>query len=369
MTQIVLTTILVLTAINGLLAVILVIAEHFFANYGECKITINKSKELTINGGASLLSSLNSQKIFLPSACGGRGTCAYCKCKITNGAGPLLPTEDPLLSMEEKNNQIRLACQVKVKQDLQIEIPEELFNIKEFSAEVAVLKDLTHDIKLLRLNLIEPNEIYFKSGQYVQLQTEPYNGVKERVSRAYSMASSNQDKNHVELMVRLVPDGICTTWVHQYLQAGDKVKIIGPMGDFYLRDGESEIVFVAGGSGMAPIVSLLHHMVHEKIQRKATYFFGAVKHRDLFFETEMKAFEKEVSDFRYVPALSEPDPEDNWKGETGLITLPLENYLKTIDTNNVQAYLCGSPGMINACVRIFKNNGVEGNNIFFDPFA
>jgi len=358
-----------MAGISALLSILLVIAERYLANYGDCKVTINNEKDLIIKGGSSLLSSLSSQKIFLPSACGGRGTCAYCKCKVLEGVGPILPTEEPLLSLEERKNNVRLSCQVKVKQDMKIEIPDELFNIKEFKTRVAFIKDLTHDIKLIRFDLIEPNEIKFKAGQYVQLETQPYNGVKEVVQRAYSMSSPSYEKNYVELMIRLVPEGICTTWVFKHLKEGDTARIIGPMGDFHLRDGEGEIVMVAGGSGMAPMVSLLADMAKNQITRKATYFFGALAKKDMFYLDEMREFEKQLPNFKFVPALSSPAPEDDWKGEKGLITMPLENQLKQIDTSKAQGYLCGSPGMINACTAIMKKHGITADRIFFDPFG
>ena len=362
-------TVAAMAGISGVLAILLVIAERFLANYGECKITINEQKELIVSGGSSLLATLNNQKIFLPSACGGRGTCAYCKCKITEGAGPLLPTEEPLLNESEIRENIRLACQVKVKQDFKIEIPEELFNIKDFETEVAFIKDLTYDIKLVRLNLIDPQEINFKAGQYIQLQTNPYDGVKESVSRAYSIASPNFEKNHVDLMIRLVPEGICTTWVHQYLKEKEKVTIVGPMGDFYFRDGDGEIILLAGGSGMAPMVSLLEDIATKKVKRRVIYFFGAVCKKDLFYVQEMVALKKKIIDFSFIPTLSNPTPDDDWSGETGLITGPLERHLKNKDNSESQAYLCGSPGMIDACISILKKNGIGDDRIFFDPFA
>ncbi len=366
----ILVTVAVVAAINGFLAIILVVAEYFFSNYGECSIEINKGKKkLVVTGGSSLLHTLNSKKIFLPSACGGKGTCAYCKCKIEQGAGPLLPTEEPLLSEDEITDNIRLACQVKVKQDLQISIPEELFNIKEFRAEVTSITDLNYDIKLLTLKLIEPKEIDFTPGQYIQLQSKPYEQVKSTVSRAYSIASSCTRTNSIDLMIRLVPEGICTTWVHQYLQKSEQITFTGPMGDFRLHKGKGEMIMVAGGSGMAPMVSLLCELHEKKMQRKVTYFFGAITRDDLYFLDRMEKFQKLLPDFSFIPVLSEPAQDSDWKGKTGLVTEPLEQYLKSIDTASLQGYLCGSPGMINACVKIFKEHGVNGKNLFFDPFA
>jgi len=246
MTVLILKTIFLITAINGVLAVLLVIAERYLANYGECKIQINDQKEIQVNGGTSLLSALSSQKIFLPSACGGRGTCAYCKCKVQNGAGPLLPTEVPFLTQTEIESQIRLSCQVKVKQDLQISIPEALFAIQKFDSEIELIQDLTYDIKLIRLKLLEPDHIQFKAGQYVQLVSQPYGKVKGSVQRAYSIASPTYETGIVDLMIRLVPEGICTTWVHEVLKEKDHVQIIGPMGDFKMHEGEGEIIMVAG---------------------------------------------------------------------------------------------------------------------------
>ncbi|OVE79656.1 oxidoreductase, partial [bacterium I07] len=205
----IITTVAILSLINAGLALLLVLAEHLFANYGNCIISVNSEDELTVIGGMSLLSSLNSHKIFLPSACGGRGTCGYCKCQIMEGAGSVLPTETSLLTESEISDQFRIACQVKVKNDLSIKVPEELFNIKEFSTDVDSILDLTHDIKLVRLRLVDPDEINFTPGQYVQLISQPYEKIKESVSRAYSIASPGHQKGMIELMIRLVPDGIC----------------------------------------------------------------------------------------------------------------------------------------------------------------
>ena len=362
-------TVAVVGGINGLLAILLVLAERYLADYGQKTLTLNGERTLTVDGGQSLLSALKSQKIYLPSACGGRGTCAYCKCQVQSGAGPLLPTEAPLLSPSEVADQVRLACQVKVKNDLELSIPEELFSIREFKAEVTALDDLTHDIKLLRLRLLEPAAIDFKAGQYVQLQSKPYPGVKEGVSRAYSIASSREVKDHIDLMIRLVLEGICTTWVHRHLRVGETVTFTGPMGDFYLRDGAGSLVLIAGGSGMAPIVSLLHRLRETGDKRPVLYLFGAVSRRDLFYLEEMAAFEQAMPHFRFLPSLSRPLPEEGWEGTQGLITVPLEDHLDGQDNSQTQAYLCGSPGMIKACCQVLNAQGITNDRIFFDPFS
>ena len=365
----ILITACILGGVNGLLAILLVIAESLFANYGECVIDINGKKKLTVPGGSALLTTLNREKIFLPSACGGRGTCAFCKCQVIEGAGPILPTESVLLTEQERNDRIRLSCQIKVKNDLIIRIPEALFNIKEFNASVERIEPLTHDIHLVKLRLIDPAEIDFIPGQYVQLYNNPYDGVKEVVSRAYSIASSSRYTGSIDLIIRLIPEGMVTTWVHTSLQVGESVRFTGPMGDFRYHEGEGEIVMVAGGSGMAPMVPLLDQLAEQACKRRITYFFGAVSRRDLFYLDEMKAFETSLPDFTFVPALSQPADEDRWKGATGLITKPLESHLKRIETSNAQAYLCGSPGMIKACLEVFKQYGVTPDRTYFDPFA
>jgi Na+-transporting NADH:ubiquinone oxidoreductase subunit F len=361
-------TVFIIGGLNGLLAVFLVIAEHFLANYGECTITINKKQTLHVQGGASLLTSLKSKKIYLPSACGGRGTCAYCKCQVLEGGKTILPTEESLLTQDEIDAHIRLSCQIKVKNDLHIIIPEGLFQIKEFRARISEIKNLTYDIKLLHLQLLDPGEIYFTSGQYIQLQNKPYEKVKGMTSRAYSIASKNTDLHEIDLMVRLVPEGIVTSWIHQYLKEGDEVTFTGPMGNFHLHEGESEIIMIAGGSGMAPMVSILEELVRMKTHRKVTYFFGAVAKKDLFYVDEMERFEREILDFTFVPTLSQPESDDNWHGTTGLITVPVNDFLEKIDTDTAQAYLCGSPGMINACIHVLSEGGITNDRIFFDPF-
>ncbi len=362
-------TVLSVSGITGFLALILVIAEKIFADYGVCKVNINGEEDIEVDGGKSLLFALKEKKIFIPSACGGRGTCGYCKVRVIDGAGPLLPTEEPMLSKDEMKNNMRLACQVKVKKDIQIQIPEELFNIKEYKTNLALLKDLTYDIKLLHLELIEPKEINFKAGQYVQLETKPYGDIKETVMRAYSICSPSYEKNYIELMIRRVPDGICTTWVHDFLKEGEVLNIIGPMGEFYLREGESDIYLIAGGSGMAPIVSILYHILHEKIERNVLFFFGARTTKDLFYLDVMEYFEQNIPNFKFIPALSAATNKDKWEGEKGRITDVINKYIKDRDNSQAQGYLCGSPGMVKACINVLNSNNITNDRIFYDPFA
>ena len=353
--------------ISTFLAILMVIADATIANYGEVTITANKEREYVVRGGSSLLSTLMSQSVFIPSACGGRGSCGLCKVKVTEGAGQLLPTELPWLSEEERKQSIRLSCQLKVKNDMQIEIPEELFSVKQFTARVARIRDLTHDIKELTLKLVEPANIEFTAGKFIQLQTPPYELTDEPVYRAYSLSSAPSVTDEVEVEIRRVPNGICTTYVHDYLKEGEEIIFNGPYGDFYLRDTDHDVVCIAGGSGMAPIKAILLDMVEKGIDRKVRYFFGAVTKRDLFLVDDMKELEGKLPDFKYIPALSGPLPEDEWDGETGLITDVLGRNLESGD--NLEAYLCGSPGMIDACVKVLANKGVPPELIYYDKFA
>lgn len=368
LTEKVLLTVAAMVGINSCLALILVLAESFFLRYGVVRIKIN-DEERSVEGGTSLLATLSQEKIFLPSACGGRGTCGYCKCKIVDGGGPLLPTEAPVLTSKEIEEQVRLACQVKVRGPMAIVIPEELFNIKEFKARVKSIQNLTHSLKRLKLQVVEPETISFKPGQYIQLKSEPYGSIGECVSRAYSISSDSTDNSHVELIIQRVPEGICSTWVHQHLNEGEEVEFTGPMGEFYIREGQGEIIMIAGGSGMAPIVSMLWEAAYKQISRKITFFYGARAMKDLFYLETMEEFEDKIPDFTFVPSLSNPDPGDDWEGKTGWVTEHVENYLKERNTFDMQAYLCGSPGMIQASVKVLEKYGIKPSNIFYDPFA
>ncbi|MBU1107655.1 MAG: 2Fe-2S iron-sulfur cluster binding domain-containing protein [Candidatus Riflebacteria bacterium] len=363
----IITAVLVLSALSGILTLLLLIAEFFFANYGECTIDVNKGeKSFKVEGGANLLMTLASQKLFLPSGCGGRGSCGTCKCRVLEGAGPLLPTEMPYLSDEEKTSNVRLSCQVKVRNDIRIEVPEELLSIKEFETVIESITDFTHDIKGLRFKLPEGTTIRFKAGQFANLFSRPYDDVKEETSRAYSISSAPSDNKALELVIRYVPNGMVTTYVFNHLKAGDKARLIGPFGEFFLRDSDREIICIAGGSGLAPIRSIILDMIDRGISnRKATFFFGAVSQRDLYYVDEFKAIEKAHPWFRFVPALSKDDSDHPY--ENGLITdVVARNY---DSMNELEAYLCGSPGMIGACCKVLISKGMPEDRIYFDKFS
>jgi len=348
-------------------AALLVVAERYLLNYGQCKITVNEgARRLDVKGGSTLLASLMGEGIFIPSACGGKGTCAYCKVKVLDGGGPVVPTEEPLLTPQELADNVRISCQVKVRNDISVAIPEELFNVREYTATVERIRDLTYDIKELRLKLIDPPEISFTPGQYVQLQAPPYGDNPDSVYRAYSISSPPSDESHVELIIRLVPGGICTTWVFTVLKEGMEVKFNGPHGRFRLTASDRAMVWIAGGSGMAPFWCMVRHLREKNIARACRYFFGAVAQRDLFLTGELAGLSKELGWFQFIPALSGKD-QSQWSGERGLITEVVDRHVPCPDS--AEAYLCGSPGMIDASIKVLQAKGFGEKDIYFDKFA
>jgi Na+-transporting NADH:ubiquinone oxidoreductase subunit F len=350
-----------------ILAGLLVLAEKRILNYGVCKIDINNGdKVLEVNGGSSLLSSLAENDIFIPSACGGRGSCAYCKVQVHEGGGVIGPVEEPYLTPDDRTNNVRLSCQVKVRNDLKIGVPKELFSVKKFAGRLVRKTPLTHDIVELRIELARPAEMDYVAGQYVQLESREYKG-RDSVMRAYSVSSPPSDRSHVELIIRKVPDGICTTWVFDHLNEGDEVSLSGPYGDFRLSETDAPVIFIAGGSGMAPIWSMLRDMKEKRIERQATYFFGALTQADLFFVDELNALQDQLPWFTFVPALSKEPEDSDWRGERGLITDVVARHFP--DTSRHEGYLCGSPGMIDACIKVLTGGGMPDDKIYYDKFA
>ncbi|MBN2286515.1 MAG: 2Fe-2S iron-sulfur cluster binding domain-containing protein [Tissierellales bacterium] len=361
----ILKTVLTLSTITGLLSLLLSIANKTIANYGTKKLIINQSKEYLVEGGDSLLSTLNEQNIFIPSACGGKGSCGYCKVKVISGGGPFLSTEKGYVTEKERVDGIRLSCQLKVKQDIEIEIPEELFNVKQLTYLVTGIEDLTSKIKKINFKLPENESLDYKPGQYVQILTPPYEG-NEEVYRAYSIATPPSSKHAIELFIGYVPDGICTTYIHKYLKVGDKLSIVGPFGDFYYREGDKDMLMFAIGTGIAPIMSILRYMNENNIERKVTFFFGARTRKDLFLIDELHSLEKTMYEFKLVLVLSRPTPECNWNGEIGRVTDLVSKYI--LDANNKEAYLCGNPPMIDDLIPLLKDKGFIDENILYDKF-
>ncbi|MFH1477907.1 MAG: FAD-binding oxidoreductase [Verrucomicrobiota bacterium] len=317
--------------------------------------------------GRSLLATLKEQAVFVPSACGGHGMCGLCRVKVLAGAGPFTDREEALLSAADRLDGMRLACQVPVKRDLRIAIPDDFFHAREYKAEVIALRNLTPDIREITLQLRSPPVMDFKAGQYIQLRIPPYEQSRRTIYRAYSIASPPAARGRLELEIRQVLNGVGTTYIFNHLQPHTTMVFNGPYGNFYLRENERAIIMIAGGSGMAPMKAMLGDMQARPIRRNVRYFFGARTRRDLFLMPEMQALEQSLPDFRFIPALSNPLPEDRWTGATGLITEVLDRHLENLYPG--EAYLCGSPAMIQACIKILHKKGVAQDRIFYDTFA
>ena len=359
-------TVLTISGITGLLALLLSIANKTIANYGEKKILINETKELTVEGGDTLLSALVEQKVFIPSACGGKGSCGYCKVVVLEGGGEILATELGYVTPEEREQSVRLACQCKVRTDMKIEIPEELFSVQQYDYQIEFIKDVTPTIKHLRLALPAGEEISFKAGQYVQILAPLYKGNDEEVYRAYSVASSPTDSKAVELYIGYVKDGKATTYVHNFLKPNSKLTVVGPYGEFFYREGDREMVMVAIGTGMAPIMSILKFMRANNIQRKVTFYFGARTAEDLFEMDELEQLQKDLPNFKLITCLSKPTEKCNWTGEVGRVTDMIKKYLP--DGSQAEAYLCGSPVMIDSVIPLLMEKGMPEEQIYYDKF-
>ncbi len=353
---------IVMTAILVVISVLLSVARKLLVDYGECKIVINGKKTFKVKGGDTLLSYFIANKIFIPSACGGKSTCGFCKTKVLTDVGDLLPTEAVFISKEEKVEGIHLACQVKVKKDIEISFPEYLLGTREYRTKVESVRPLTHDIKHITLRLGAADRIAFKPGQYMQFKIP---GTEE--FRAYSIASPPSAEGEIQLIVRLVPGGLCSTYIHEVRKEGDTVTITGPYGDFYLReDSPRDMVCIGGGCGMAPMRSILGKLSEVGMPRKVMYFFGARGKRDLFYTEELRELERRYPNFKYFPALSDPSPADRWEGDVGLITQVVDKHVG--DSTNAEAYLCGPQPMIDASLRVLTAKGMKKENVLYDKF-
>jgi Na+-transporting NADH:ubiquinone oxidoreductase subunit F len=361
-------SVLIISGIGAFFALLLELADTFIANYGECHISINREKDLVVQGGNPLLFSLMEEGIYIPSACGGKGTCAYCKVKVLEGGGPILPTETPYLTEEEQAEDVRLSCQVKVRNDLVIELPAELFLIKEFKVKVDRIVDLTPSIKGVTLGILSPEEgISFKPGQYIQLEIPKYKLSKEPEYRAFSMSSSSKDAHSVELYIGLVEKGVVSTYVHEYLKEAEELTMRGPFGDFYYHDSDRDILLIATGTGLAPIMSILRHMRSEQIQRKTTLFFGARTQENLYCVEELREMEKQLPAFTFIPTLSREAEDTQWEGKRGRVTELIEDLIS--GGADYDVYICGNPEMVDSCTDRLLEKGIPEDQIYFDKFS
>ncbi|MCB9681295.1 MAG: NADH:ubiquinone reductase (Na(+)-transporting) subunit F [Alphaproteobacteria bacterium] len=397
---------LVFSGIILALVAALLVARNKLVPQGDVTITINGERKVAVKPGSSLLSTLAGEKIFIPSACGGGGTCAQCKCQVIDGGGDVLPTEMGHLSLRERKEHWRLGCQVRVKQDMSIQVPDEIFGIQKFDCTVRSNDNVATFIKELVLEIDGGKFLEFQAGGYIQIDIPKYRcdykgfaieqeyrgdwdqfdlwryhgaNDEEGVFRAYSMANHPAEGNIVMLNVRIalpprgmdVPCGVASSYIFN-LKPGDKAVVSGPYGEFFIQPTQREMIYVGGGAGMAPLRAHLFHLFHTlKTDRKVSYWYGARSLREMFYWDHFTAIEKEFPNFRFVLALSEPMPEDNWDGAVGFIHKVLyDMYLKDHDApEDCEYYMCGPPPMVNAVMKMLDDVGVAKEDIHFDDFG
>jgi Na+-transporting NADH:ubiquinone oxidoreductase subunit F len=429
-TSVILTSIVVFFVVILLLVGLLLTAKAKLAPSGPVKLDINGS-EVEVESGSTLLSTLSNQKIFLPSACGGGGTCGMCKCQITEGGGEILPTETGFFTRKEIQEEWRLGCQVKVKNDMKVKVPEEIFGIKKWECEVVSNYNVASFIKEFVVRLPEGESMDFEAGGYIQIDVpeievdfknmdisplpdDPAGPDKfknewdkfglwdlkmkndEPQFRAYSMANHPAEGNIIMLNIRIatppwdrakngwmdVNPGVCSSYVFD-LKPGDKVTISGPYGEFFIKDTDKEMIYIGGGAGMAPLRAHIFHLFHTlRTGRKVSYWYGGRSKRELFYIEHFRRIEKEFPNFRFHVVLSEPMPEDNWKvskdiddrdgdGFLGFVHQAfIDNYLsKHDDPEEIEFYFCGPPMMNAAVIKMCDDWGVPPEHVAFDDFG
>lgn len=426
----VITSVLVFLIFVLLLVSIILFAKAKLSPSGLVTITINGEKKIEVEAGSSLLSTLGNNKIFLPSACGGGGTCAMCKCQVMSGGGEMLPTEAPYFTRKQAADNWRLGCQVKVKENMDVHVPEEIFGIKKWDCTVVSNYNVATFIKEFVVRLPEGEHLHFEAGGYIQVDVpaidvdfstmdiapnpeDPVGKDKfkedwdkfnlwslkmknpEPIFRAYSMANHPAEGNIIMLNIRIatppwdrannkwmdVNPGICSSFVFSR-KPGDKVTISGPYGEFFIKETQNEMVYIGGGAGMAPLRAHIFHLFHTlKTNRKVSYWYGGRSKRELFYVDHFRKIEKEFPNFKFYIVLSEPMPEDNWKVKDGLDgdgdgflgfvhQSFIDNYLSKHESpEDIEFYFCGPPMMNNAVVKMCDNWGIPPENVSFDDFG
>ena len=350
-------------SIGAALAILLTLAHRWLAEYGDCSVCINDREPFVLAGGGTLLDALYGEHIFIPSACGGQGTCGFCKVRLRGGGGPVLPTETPFLTEDEMRDNIRLACRLKIKEDLVVQIRSDYLDVKEYTGEIRAARMVTHDTRELVIGLLDPPELSFRPGQYVQVMVP---GQTDPTYRAYSISSTPSRHGEIELLVRLIPGGLGSTYLHE-VQTGDRVAMTGPYGEFELAtDADTEIVCVGGGCGMAPMRSILRHLAETDTDRPCLLFFGARTAADVMYREEMDGLSGQMKSFSVTYAVSEPGHHGQWDGEIGFIHESVDRHLSSKGTR--QAFLCGPPPMIEAVMKVLDAKGVSRDRIFYDEF-
>ncbi len=403
--EILLGVVMFTTVVLALVAVILVAKKQLVAS-GDVTININGQKDIHVPAGGKLMGALASEGIFVSSACGGGGTCAQCTVKVLEGGGDILATEKNHIKPRDAREGVRLSCQVAVKQDMRVIVPEEAFETKKWECTVRSNHNVATFIKELILELPPGEEVAFKAGGYIQIEVPPHvveyknfeieeeykedwdkydmwrfkSVVNDEVFRAYSMANYPGETGIIMLNVRIapppprmpdVPPGIVSSYIFD-LKPGDKVTISGPYGEFFIKDTDAEMVYIGGGAGMAPLRSHIFELFkRQKTSRKVSYWYGGRSYRELFYIDHFREIEKEFPNFEFNIALSEPLPEDNWDGYTGFIhQVVLDNYLKQHPApEDIEYYICGPPMMNAAVFKTLDDLGVEPENIAYDDFG
>lgn len=357
-------TALVMSITSGVLALILSISNKTLNTFGRVKITVNNETDHVVEGGETLMESLRRCGVQINSACGGKGTCRTCKVVVLSGGGEILPTEKSALSEDDLINGYRLACQVRVFSDISVLIPESLMNIKQYECAVTKIEDLTQNIKLVRLRMPEDNDFGFRPGQYIQFYAPEYPGNDEPVHRNYSIASSNRQNEYIDLYVRHVPNGICSTYIHQHLKVGDTALISGPYGEFSYHDSDKKMLMICTGCGFAPIRSILEYMRDNEINRQAALIYGARTEPDVYDRHYFDEFSEFIDDL--TVCISSPNSPKTWQGKVGWVT----DFIKDKIDNplDVEVYICGSEKMVNSATDVLVKIGVPMENIYFDRF-
>lgn len=405
--------VVIFLALTLILVALLLIAKKKLTPGGEVTIHINNEREVKTPAGGSLLSSLANNKIFLPSACGGGGSCGMCRCQVVEGGGEILPTEVGFFTRKQIKENYRLACQVKVKNDLQIKIPQSVLGIKKWECEVVSNRNVASFIKEFVVKLPEGEKLDFLPGSYIQIDVPKYDAIKfadmdvdpqfrsewdkykmwglvtkndEETYRAYSMANHPAEGNIVMLNIRIatppfdkktggwanVNPGICSSYIFSR-KPGDKVTVSGPYGDFHILDTKREMLYIGGGAGMAPLRSHLFHLFHtlKTTDRKISYWYGARSKGEIFYEEDFRELERQFPNFKFNIALSDPKPEDNWDGYVGFIHQVIyDNYLKDHDApEDIEYYMCGPGPMADAVKKMLWNLGVPREMLMYDDFG
>ena len=410
-TTIILVSVVIFLLVTLLLVIVLLVAKSKLVPSGNVKLTINGEKEAEVPIGGTLLSTLQGENIYLSSACGGSGSCGQCRCRVVEGGGEILPTETGFFSRKEQKEHWRLACQTKVKEDMQVIVPESVFGVKEWECEVVSNRNVSTFIKEFVVKLPEGEVMNFQSGSYAQITIPPYDikyadyDIDEKFRgdwdhfdmwsltckndtetiRAYSMANYPAEGNIITLNVRIatppmdrathkwlpVSPGISSSYIFS-LKPGDKVRMSGPYGDFHIQDTDAEMLYIGGGAGMAPLRAQILHLFRTlHTGRKVSYWYGARSKKEIFYEEDFREIEKQFPNFSFHIALSDPQPEDNWTGYVGFIHQVIyDNYLKDHDApEDIEYYMCGPGPMANAVKKMLEDLGVERSQLFFDDFG